>query len=539
MADPHDIQQTSLREYVSIIGRRRWLVIAAIVVAVATSLTVSYLRTPLYTATAQLTFQKQADISSAMFGTAYVSSVDVARELETSASLMTTNEMARRATVELGVPYSPTFSQSASSKYVQDTNVLQISYVSPSPQRAADIANAYAKAFVAWRLDLTKNQLQTAISIIKGKIARYSLPAALSDPGYSALQSRLQDLRVLLAMATGNYQVAAVASVPQAPSSPRHTKDGLLGLAIGLIVGIGVAFIAEQLDVRVHEQDELSNALKIPVIGRIPKFVKLRQGQAREILVLQEPNGMTSEAFRMLRGNLDFVSVDTEVSSILVTSCTQSEGKTSTVCNLAVTLARAGKRVIVVEADLRRPAVHTYFGISNEVGLSTLVAGKVEAAQAMQIVDLASEPDQNGRSARDKQTGTREETDETSVRVMPSGPLPPNPGEIVTSRKLGTIIESLAKDADFVLVDSPPFMAVGDAAALAAKVDGVLLVMKMGYVTKAMVKEAQNFLAPLPCRKLGIVITEWGAEGSTYRYKYYSKRKGDAAAAPTEVVTHA
>jgi Mrp family chromosome partitioning ATPase len=258
---------------------------------------------------------------------------------------------------------------------------------------------------------------------------------------------------------------------------------------------------------------------------RLPQVPKGLAG-AGGLVTLHEPDGPGAEAFRVLRGNLDFVGVDGEVRSILITSCTQGEGKTSTVCNLAVALATAGKRVVVVDADMRRPRVHAYFDLPNRTGLSTVVAGKVRLGEALQAVVVPSyEAVTDGDELR---ISSDPDTIGKRIYVVTSGPLPPNPGEIVTSQHLQAVLTELIKGSDMVLVDAPPFMVVGDAAPLAARTDGIMLVFKMGHVTKGMLKEARDFLAPLPSRKLGIVVANIPIEAG--RYKYYREHADEKAA---------
>jgi non-specific protein-tyrosine kinase len=236
---------------------------------------------------------------------------------------------------------------------------------------------------------------------------------------------------------------------------------------------------------------------------------------------MTEPSSSGAEAFRMLRGNLEFMDIDDKVRSILVTSCTQGEGKTTTLCNLAVTLARSGKRVIVLDCDLRRPRVHHYFGLKNANGVSTVVAGKCSITDAVQDVRVP---------VLEEADGSQPSSAVPPVKVLTAGPIPPNPGEIVTSRRLAGMIPELTVHADLVLIDAPPFLAVGDASSLARTAGGLVLVMKLGEITRPMLKEAADFLAPLPCHKLGIVLTNLERDGAARRYKYYSK----TSAADTE-----
>ena len=228
----------------------------------------------------------------------------------------------------------------------------------------------------------------------------------------------------------------------------------------------------------------------------------------------------------MLRTNLSFMSVDGTVRSILLTSCVQGEGKSVTIANLAVTLALGGKRVIVVDADLRRPRMHSYFGLRNEKGVSTVVSGQTQLSESLQAVPVVVAPPGNGKQgfeawARgDGGEGAR-------LYVLTSGPTAPNPGEIVSSRRFGELIDTLAPNADIVLVDSPAMLAVGDTAALGDKVDGLLFLVEPDVVRKQQLAQAREQLDKLPCNMLGVIIARRKAGGSYYAPRYYYRETDD------------
>jgi len=447
-----------------------------------------------------------------------LSSVEVQRESETYAQLVTTDEMKTRAKAELGseVPDDVTIE----AEYVPDTSVLRISAVSDDPAEARDVANAYAAALTKWRRQVAIDQYKEAEKIILQKIDDYGDdPARLSDPGYVQLVGRLQDIRLLEASATGNFVVASAGVLPDAPFAPQHIRDVVIGFLIGVIAGIGLVTLAEQLDVRIHSVDDLAATLNLPVLARFPRLSRGQDGVGG-LTAMNEPAGPMAEASRMLRGNLDFVNVDGEVTSLIVTSCSQGEGKTTTAANLGVALARAGKRVIIVDSDLRRPRLHRFFDLPNRIGLSTVVAGRTSLAEALQPFELGPRDRATGADLTDWTEGVEARS---RLYVLPSGPLPPNPGEIAASRRLAEVIAELSGICDLVLLDAPPLLVVGDTAALARAAGGMLVVARLGIVTKAMLTEAVEALAQMPCRKLGVVVTGIPVEGTAYRYRYFEE----------------
>ena len=370
-------KSSALRDYLLVLRRRWWLVAGAVIVTLVVAMVASYAATPMYKATAQLRYQKQADISAAISGaTVVTSTLESKLEIATYANLMSSEEMrvlAKKQAPSLDLTRD---NVQVSAEYVEDTNVMTVSAVSADPETAQRAANAYSTAFVRSRTEAIVRQYREAEGIVEDKLERFTVQQkADKDPAYVSLLGRLEDLRVLEAAATGNFVIAAEAQLPTEPFTPNHMRDAVIAIMIGFIVGIGLVALAEQLDVRAHSVEDITDLLGLPVIGRLPRLGKDPMARGG-LQVVSQPQGPVSEAFRMVRSNLEFVDVDGDVKSILFTSCSQSEGKTTTVCNLAVTLARSGKHVIVVDADLRRPHVHTMFKLQNRVGISTVVTGQ-------------------------------------------------------------------------------------------------------------------------------------------------------------------
>jgi capsular exopolysaccharide synthesis family protein len=203
-----------------------------------------------------------------------------------------------------------------------------------------------------------------------------------------------------------------------------------------------------------------------------------------ELITITESRSPISEAYRTLRTNLDFAGLDRALKTLVVTSAGVSEGKSTTLANLAIVSAQAGRRVILVDADLRRPTIHKVFGLANDTGLTTMM---------MDDAALASPP--------------LFKTDVEGLSVLPSGPLPPNPAEVIGSRRMEEIIAALAERADQVLFDTPPIVAVTDAAVLATKVDGVLLVVSAGHTRRDHARAAIQRLQQINARLVGAVLT--------------------------------
>ena len=228
--------------------------------------------------------------------------------------------------------------------------------------------------------------------------------------------------------------------------------------------------------------------------------VKATKGGEAGLVAYAEPKSAAAEAYRTLRTNITFASPDKPVHTLLVTSTSPDDGKSTTIANLAITFAAAGSPTVLVDADLRRPHLHTIFGLPNDSGLSTLVA------------DLA----------RSKGGGVSrlplQETQVENLQVLTSGPVPPNPAEILASQRMGELLALLRSKAEYVLIDTPPIIAVTDAAVLAPKVDGVLIVINAGKTKRELAVKARDMLRQVNAHILGVVLNNAQIDKSAYAY---------------------
>jgi len=510
-----------------VLWRRKWIILLVVVVATGAAYYFSARQTKQYQANADLIYEQQLDISNPLTGQTYTDPTQRGLELASVGSVLGSPDMAQRAATVLSAKGAATVGFTVSAQPVSDTgaaatttssNVVRVTSTSASPELAAAAANAYAVAFVAWRTERAQAQVKTAITAVKGQLASYH-GATQQSTDYLVLAQRLQDLKILKATVTGNFRVLVPATVPQAPVSPKPLRSAILGFGVGLFAAIGLAFLLEQFDTRVRRSEQAAQILMQPILGRIPRISRQKLGE-NAVVALSEPDGHAAEAFRLVRTNLDFMSVDADVHSILVTSGIQGEGKSVTVANLAVAMALAGKKVVVVDADLRRPRQHEYFGLSNEHGVSTVTTDQGPLASALQPVALdATSAGANGVDSQEWAGGMEVLS---RLFVLTSGPLPPNPGEIVTSQRFARLIETLSAEADVVLVDSPALLAVGDTAALASKVDGLVFLVDVHVATRPMLQQAAEQLGKFPCKPLGLIIRTDGEHRQGHYYSSYS-----------------
>jgi capsular exopolysaccharide synthesis family protein len=294
--------------------------------------------------------------------------------------------------------------------------------------------------------------------------------------------------------------------------SPKPVRNGIFGLMLGAVMGLGLAFLLEALDTRVRTARELEKHLSMPLLARVPPPPKGDDGED-VLAMVAEPEGGQAEAFRMLRTNVEFTLLDRDASSIMITSALEEEGKSTTVSNLALAFAQAGKRVALVDLDLRRPRLDKLFGLEQSPGVVQVVLGQVELADALDRVHIQPERiDPSGPQLSENGAGGM-------LEVLTCGSLPPNPGEFVASHRLPEMLEQLGERVDLVLVDSPPLLHVGDAMTLSADVDALIVVTRPKKLRQGTVDEADRLLRAMRAHKLGFVLTDVEL-GKGYGYSY-------------------
>lgn len=518
-----DIQTTvSLRHYVDVLWRRKWVIVQCVVIVPLIVVGASLLQPVRYASTARvMAVQQSAAVDVATSLDAGSLTLDE-RGLMTLASFVATPDIAARAAEQLERPGgAEELLDGVSAETDPSTDVILVRAEADDPDEAAEVANAFADQFVTWRREIQQTSLDDAIATIDGEIE-------LTEPNTLRRQLLLDQrsqLEVLKALLNGDVQIGEAARPSGVPASPKPVRNGALAVAAGLILGIGLAFVREALDVKLRSVDAIAESTSVPVIGAIPQLAREhRSGDS--VVTLEDPRGPVAEAFRFLRTNLEFVNFNQDVKSILITSPEPSQGKSTTIVNLAIALLKSGKRVAVIGADLRRPALHRFFKIANSRGVSTVVTGGSTLEDAVQVLSFGAHTRTVtatvDRKAVPLKTPASGQTTDLQLTVLPSGPLPPNPGEIVTSQQLTSVLEHLTATHDYVLVDAPPMFAVGDAAAMADKVDGVVTVLRLDQTTQDTLRGVEGFLERVPSRALGLVVTGVPRSSKSKHYRYDS-----------------
>lgn len=509
------------------VARRHVLLIVALTLMLGVVAYVySASKTPLFEASALLLYEPQLDVSNPL-SQSYSDSNAQALQMQSAVTVITGPEISKRVDKNLGDPRDwPQHSVSAAintSDVASSSSVgngVKIAVTSPDPQWAARLANAYAQEFVDWRIETQRTRIAAAQAVISQKLEELQTPAQKASPDFIMLTERLRDLDILAAIATGNFMLVVPASPPHTPYAPQPRRSAAIGAFLGLGLGIVLALLREKLDTSLHSYREVQEILHLPVIGRIPRIPEQALAKG-PIVVVSDPDGRAAESLRVLRSNLEFASLGEENRVLMVLSALQGEGKSLVAANLAASLALAGKKVVLVDADLRRPRIHALFGKRNNAGVSAVIAGQVTLEDALQtvgplgkaVVRMGGHKGQAQADDDDVGSGAR-------LWLLTSGTIPPNPGEMVASRRFAAIIKELtAMPFDYVLIDSPAFIPVGDAAALAGSADGIILLVNMDTTKKPMLEEARDFLMPLPATSLGVVtVMDRSVKGDRYNY---------------------
>ena len=509
------------REFLGVIWLHRWLVVISVVVitTIAVGATIFFV-TPKYQASTDL-LQRRSGINRVLVGSDILnnSQDQPARTLQTTTELVKSPAVIQAVAAAIGSDRlgNRNLGSMVDVSTVSQTDIFRITVTDTDPQLAADVANAFATNYINWRRQVDHDTIEQARKPIEAQLN--ATPAEQrGSADFQSLSDKLQSLKLVESMQITDEEIVRPAVANPAPVSPKPVRTGAVALVVSLLIGVGAVFTVDQLDTRVRSVDEVTRRMDKPVLASIPK----QQSADANMVTLKSPASSGAEAFRLLKTNLGYVKPDKEIKSIMITSAEPSEGKSTTIANLGVTLARAGQRVIILEGDLRRPRLSEYLGLENRIGMTNAIAGSASLRESLQMIE-ASELAISSERLIDSLDGLPAAS-LNGVKPMycaTSGPSPPNPGELVASEKFGSLVAEAREYADIVLVDAPPLGVVGDAASLAGKIDGIILIVKLGQTSKKSLKLLQDFIENVPTNVLGFVITNADADrvyGKNYDY---------------------
>jgi capsular exopolysaccharide synthesis family protein len=459
-----DFIEVDIRELILMLLRKWYILLICLVIATGVSYAVTafYLK-PVYRAETTLFLGKEKD----KVGALSLLDLQVNSQLVVDyREILKSRLVAENINSKLGVNIK-TFQKNVDVMTVKDSRIFQISYDDYDPKLAAKVVN-----------ELGTIIMQLASDIIEVK----------------------------------NVKVIDTAKEPKEPVKPNKKMNvGLAGF-LGILLGVSLVYLLEFIDHTFKKPEDVERHLGLNVIGTVPTFEggkrgnkkaqdekQLEEEYLKNLITANNPKAAASEAFRELRTNLQYKSVDKDMKVILVTSPALGDGKTATTVNLAITLAQSGKRVLVIDADLRKPKVHNYFGIKNSEGLTNILATDKELKKSM----------------------IQQKEGIDNLFIIPSGPIPPNPSEILSSDRMRQLIEKLRSDYDVIFIDTPPVGQVTDAAILTGITDGSIIVIASGQTRIEMAKRAKKAMVGINANIVGIVLTKIDNRSLYYNYYRY------------------
>lgn len=526
-----------LGDYLTALRRRWYLVVICPVLAVAVALGVAHLQPKVYVARSEMLAATASSASGGQQG-AQVNAASLATQLQLMRSATVRRQVADKLQIR------PDQVPGVSPAPIGQTLVVSVAVSSTDPELAARAADAYVEVFIENRrnaavdsLAQASSELQTRVDALQKRIDEIDAEVAAAPPAQRAAvqqstqnernsavsqqvqyRQRIDQTQVDSSLQDGGGQLVTPASVPGKPVSPTPTRDAAVALVAGLVVGVALALLVDTLDDSIRDDEDIRRVTAdIPVLATVP----IARPDKRGPISVEKPSSPAAEAYRTLRTSVMFLGIDRPLRVLQITSAVPGEGKSTTAANLAVVMARAGQRVCLVDCDLRRASQHVLFGVAPEPGLTSVIVGAATLQDCL-----------------------RQVPGEDRFYILPAGPPPPNPSELLSSPTLGQIFETLTapNNFDVVIVDAPPVLPFTDAALLSTRVDGTILVAGVGQSRRKRLTRVLHTLGLVSAPIVGIVLNKARGDGAAGAYRYssrynsYTKGSGNGDAADPEAV---
>ncbi len=488
MAELDRVEEMTLRDYAVVVWRRKWLVIVPTLVTGIVAALFTLAQTPMYRASADVLVRLPPTATSLSSTGAVMSPRLVENEFGTASGSTLESQ------VRTIVGSEPGLSVSSS----EGSDVFTFTATSSDPVAAASAANTYAGQYIQLQQDSLIAQYDARTQVLEAQLVGVE-DGSVDSSRQQEYERELEDLEVSTRLArTSSSMLIDAATPPGAPFEPTVTRTVTLALVVGLLIGLGAAFLVDYLDTTIRDDDDLQAATGLANLAVIPRAVAAEHGDEGHIVARDAPQSPAAEAYRNLRTAIKFMSLDRPIRTVLVTSARPGEGKTTTATNLAIVAARSGQRVLLVDCDLRRPQAHLFFDLSNDVGFTSVLLGEVTLQQAAQV------PTGVGKLA-----------------VVTSGPLPPDPSDLLSGETTYRALDSFRSEVDLIVIDSPPVLPVADPTVLAGMVDGVIVVASAGSTDRRALARAVNRLQAVNAPILGTVLNRYEVKGEAdYDYGY-------------------
>jgi non-specific protein-tyrosine kinase len=520
--------EIDLRAYIEVLFRWWWLIVSCTLLAATGAFVASSWMDPVYRASVTLLVQ-QAPAANTTDYTAMLISERLAR---TYTHMLSGRAVLEPVIARLGLQDAPDGLESRIEvELVGNTQLIRLSIEDTDPAQAALIANTIAEVFAIQNQSLQEKRYVDSLSSMQEQMVKLSMlieetGAEMEAPGaahqgeaefahlqnilagyrnsYTALLQSYEEMRVTASLSVNNVIVVEQAEAPEGPVRPSKLNNTVLAATVGAMLAVGIVFLLEYLDDTIKVPGDVERAASLPTLGAI---VRIDGSQSDKMpIAAQSPRAPVVEAYRALRTNLQFATMGSAVRTLMLTSPQPIEGKTTTLANLAVVMAQSGLNTIAVDTDLRRSMLHRKFGL-------------VSAGLTLALLEMGTHPNR-ARSP----LSFAQDTGVENLRIIASGTSPPNPADLLGSGQMKQLIQSLREEADVILFDTPPTLAVTDAAVLATQVDGIVLVVNAGKTRCTMLKRAVEELQRSGTPVLGVVINRMTARtGGSYYHDYYRR----------------
>lgn len=526
---------TELKTYLQVMWRHKWMIIVCAVIALAISLSFTFVLPPSYSAIATLRLTPPPGATGDMGAGTWST-----RMSNTYVEIANSNTIIDELRARLSLPPKP----NVRAELIPETQLLKITASNPDPVLARDIANTLAGIMVDQGLNLYGGGVPTSRQILESQLrqarseldtataayeaAKRNLPApdSATVPNGGSTNPQLDDLRQAMNMRQDIYSdllqrynstrineqpgavavtVFEAAILPKEPASPKKSLNGALGLVGGLVVGLALAFVMEGMDGSIRSVEDLQSLITLPVLGQVPNSRRRSGRRGRGLAIYQRGRNSPESSFHQLRVRLLLSEMVSKPASILVTSAEPGAGKSTVAANLAVALAQAGHRVVVMDMDVRRPRVHSILNLPLERGMSEVLRGECSLDEAVKDTPLPK------------------------LNVLTAGRTAFVPAEWMTPAELGPLVRAASSGCDYLIIDAPALLSVADPAVLATVVDSVILVAALRHTERRHLRLAVQSLGEVSARVSGIVVNKAPQSRLT---AYYEGRASGLAEQP-------
>jgi capsular exopolysaccharide synthesis family protein len=489
-----------LGEFLNVLWRRKFLIILVVLIAVSLAFVANQVIQPVYTANALIRVSSAPNPLSGR--SADINYFD--RLMNTYVIIVGTNQLLAEVRDRLGLNISSArLHDMVQVKSIDQTELIEITVNHPDAKTAADIANAVALSLIQKSSDLTESssasaailtqvtQAQEELNTLRAdydklvteqpnevaKITEMGRDIAIKQQNYETLQVQYNEARLSESVQLNSVSLIETATAPNLPTIPRKSLNVALGALLGLAGGLGLALFLNNFDTRVYSLSQVKNLIDLPVLAEL---THLSRSQSR----FPDMQGLEREGFQRLRSNIIAIQKKNEAKTLIVTSAENDEGKSTVVCNLGMAMSQLGRSVLIVDCDMRRPNQHTLFGLTNEVGLSTVLNKKISLQEAVQKTNLPS------------------------LKVLTSGPIPEDPTRLLSTAYTADVIREMGNRYDVVILDTPAMLPVVDATLVAPTMDAVLMVIRRGRSHRDSLTAAHTQLTEVQANVVGVVLND-------------------------------